>query len=221
MRLSLTTIFPLMKKLVILPFLLFATYLTAQVKIGIVGGVLQNSADYRISNVKQEVSNKYGFLLGATAKVPFEGIFFFSPSAQYTLKGFKASFDRISRIPDSAAIANNVTLHTLELAPLFQFDFSKKPSHFFIKTGPYLDIYLLAKEKFTKGSGEQVSRNMPFSFTEYGRFGGGLQIMLGYEMKNNFFIQGLFNYGLGSMVNSDYGPGIRNRNFGLLLGKFL
>ncbi len=210
-----------MKRLILLPVLFVSLHIAAQVKIAAFGGVLYTTADYRINNVKQDVTNKYGFMLGASAKVPLEGILYFSPSAQYTLKGFKAGFDRISRIPDSAAVANTITLHTLELAPLFQFDFSKKPSHFYFKTGPYLDIYLVAKEKFTTTSGTQVSRNMPFSFTEYGRFGGGLQLMLGYETRNNFFLQGLFNYGLGSMVNSDYGPTIRNRSFGLLFGKFL
>ena len=52
--------------------------------------------------------------------------------------------------PDTAAIDNNTTIHTFELASLLQYNLGKQPYHFFIKAGPSLDFQLFGKEKFTK-----------------------------------------------------------------------
>ncbi|MBM3414960.1 MAG: PorT family protein [Bacteroidetes bacterium] len=101
---------------------------------------------------------------------------------------------------------NDVTLHTFELAPMLQYNFSEEDGHFFIKAGPSIDVQLFGKEKFNKSGGGSVNRNMKFSFGDYGRFGANLLLQAGYETAGGFVIFAHYTHGIGSIVNTDNGP---------------
>src|SRR5215218_5458213 len=151
--------------------ILFSTPGLSQVTYGIFGGPQLTSAKYKVEDVHQPTEFKLGAQLGATMKIPFDNRLYFGPAVYYSMKGYKVKLNKPSFPPAEAAINNEVTLHTLELAPLLHLDFSNQPNHFFVKFGPAIDIAFSGKEKFdTLGGTSPIERPMHFAFTEYGRF---------------------------------------------------
>jgi hypothetical protein len=61
---------------------------------------------------------------------------------------------------------------------------------------------------------------MKFSFSDYGHYLASAILQLGYEAEGGLFIYAHYNYGLTTMNNWDYGPGIGNRAAGLTIGKY-
>lgn len=197
----------------------------SQVEFGAFAGGQMTYASYytpeiNLGKTKQATSTKFGFQAGGMLRVQFEGRLFFAPMVFYSMKGYKVTFTRPSIPPDSLAVDNDVTLHTFELAPLFQYNFSDNPSHFFIKAGPAIDIQLFGKETFNKSSGGSVSRNMKFSYADYGRYGVNIHAHLGYETSSGFMITGFYTLGLGSIVNTDNGAVVKHRAAGITIGKY-
>jgi Outer membrane protein beta-barrel domain len=193
----------------------------AQNQLGIFIGGQTTGAKYLVFNQKQDVKMKYGVQVGANLKVPFEGNLYFSPAAFYSLKGYDVTFKDFVFPPDATALDNSTTIHTFELAPMLQYDFGTKPSHFFIKAGPSLDFQLFGKEKFNLRNGTTVSRTMKWSPGDYGRYSANLLAQFGYETSSGLMIFAQYTLGGGSINNADGGPRIRHRVYGLSIGKYL
>lgn len=215
-----------MKKLNLLILCLIAAApVFSQVEFGAFAGPQMTYASYftpeiNLGKTKQATSSKIGFQAGGMLRVQFDGKLFFAPMVFYSMKGYKVTFSRPSLPPDSSAVDNDVTLHTLEFAPLFQYNFSDDPAHFFIKAGPSIDVQLFGKEKFNKAGGGSVSRNMKFSYADYGHFGANLLVHVGYETSSGFMISGHYTLGFGSIVNTDNGATIFHRAAGITIGKY-
>ena len=194
----------------------------AQNQIGIFAGPQASTARYTVENLKQKTSMKFGFQLGGMMKIPFESKLFFCPTVFYSMKGYKVNFTRYAFPPDVDAKDNNTTIHTFEIAPLLQIDFSNDPSHFFIKFGPSLDVQLFGKESFhLMSTGATVNRNMKFSYGDYGFASMNGIGQLGYESSSGFSIFAQYSFGIGSISNADYGPKIYHRVFGISAAKYL
>jgi hypothetical protein len=202
-------------------FISFTIICSAQVKPGIFGGPQMTSANYSVDGKKQPATAKYGFNLGVSLKVPFENKLFFSPAIFYSMKGYKVKFNQRSFPPDSAATDNNTLIHTVELAALLHYDLGSKPGHFYVKFGPSIDVQLSGKEKFNRNNNTAVDKKMIFSFTQYGRFGANILLQLGYETKNGLLFSGQYGHGIGSINNADFGPSIRHKVWGIIIGKYL
>lgn len=206
--------------------LLAATCVFSQTEFGAFAGPQITYASYstpeiNLGKTKQKTSMKYGFQAGGMMKVQFEGRFQFTPMVFYSMKGYKVTLTRPSIPPDSLATDNNTTIHTLEFAPLFQFNFSDAPGHLFLKAGPSIDMQLFGKESFNKSNGTSVSRDMKFSFnSDYGRFGANLLLQFGYETSSGFVISGQYTLGFGSIVNEENGANIYHRTAGITIGKY-
>lgn len=211
----------MMKTIALLILTVIAVSIKAQNQVGIFAGPQATSAKYTINGINQPTDTKYGFHLGGVFKVPFEGNIFFAPTAFYSMKGYKVTFNQRAYPPDTLATNNNTTIHTFELAALLQVDFGKKANHFFIKGGPSLDFQLTGKEKFNLKNGTSVDQSMPFGFDKYGHFGANLLLQFGFETKNGVSIAALYGHGIGNINNADYGPAIRHRAIGLTIGKYL
>lgn len=194
---------------------------SAQVQFGLFGGPQVTSSKYTVNGKKQSSSQKYGFQLGGSLKVPFDNKLYFSPVAFYSLKGYKVKLNQRSSFPDSLAIDNNTTIHTFELAPLLQYDFSVHPGHFFVKFGPSVDFQLSGKEKYNRSNRTIIDRKMGFSFTQYGRFAASLITQFGYETKDGLLLFAQYSHGIGSINNADGGPRIWHRVIGISIGKYL
>ena len=187
---------------------------------GIFAGAQTTTAKYSVTGIKQPTEYKYGFNAGACLKIPFDANLFFNPAIFYSLKGYKVTLNQHAYPPDTTAINNNTTIHTLEIAALLQYDLGKKPAHFFIKAGPSVDFQLAGKETFDLKTGGSVDRQMPFGFTAYGHYSVNLLFQLGYETKSGFMIFGQFTDGLTSINNADAGPQIKHRAYGITIGKY-
>ena len=122
--------------------LLFTLSVNSQVEYGVFAGPQLTGVRYMINDKKQESSLKIGVNAGLQMKVPFEGRLSFAPSIMYNLRGYKVKFDSPVFPPDSSAVDNNTSFHTIELAFLLQHDFNLEPGHLFIRFGPSLDFAL-------------------------------------------------------------------------------
>jgi hypothetical protein len=193
----------------------------SQTKIGIFAGPQLSTARYVIEGDKQSTSDKAGFQLGMMVKVPFDNQLFFTPAIFYSMKGYKVNFNRPSFPPDTTALNNDTRIHTLEVAVMLQYDFSKKADHFFLKSGLSLDGQLAGKESYSLKNGSTVSRSMPFSFGEYGYAGANLLVQFGYEARNDLALFAQYSYGIGTIDNADGGPEIKHRVIGISIAKYL
>jgi hypothetical protein len=212
-----------MKKFYFLSVTIFLSLLShSQFEFGFFAGPQATGARYTILNQKQKNEMKYGFQAGIGLKVPFEKNLFFAPAAFYSLKGYKVTFTQFVYPPDTNAIDNNTTIHSFELAALLQYDLSSNPGHVFIKAGPSLDFHLFGKETYNLKAGGAVSRNMPFSADgDYGHFSANMLLQIGYETGNGFMFFAQYTHGMASTNNSDGGPKIRHRAYGISIGKYL
>ncbi len=201
--------------------LLICSVTKSQVQFGLLAGVQATSANYTITGKKQNTSYKPGFQLGANFKIPIEGNLFFAPEAFYSMKGYKVKYDRFMYPPDANATDNNTTFHTIELAFPLQVDFGKNASHWFVRTGPSLDFQVFGREEFNTTTDGKIKRNIPFAYDKYGHYSANILVHLGYEMKNGFFIFGQYTHGLANISNTDEGPEIKHRAFGITFGKFI
>jgi hypothetical protein len=192
----------------------------AQVQYSIFGGPQATSASYTAQSVKQKTSYKFGGQIGLGMKVPFETRLSFAPALFYSMKGYKAVFNRFVYPPDVTATDNNTTFHNVETAFLLHYDFNSRPSHAFLKLGPTLDFQLFGKEKFNTPTG-LVDRKIPFGYDKYGHFSANMILQLGYEMENGVFFFGSYSHGLANINNADGGPSIRHRVFGISIGKYI
>lgn len=215
-----------MKRISLL-FLFFVSVLAAQAQpeFGVIAGGQTTWAGYstpeiNLGKTKQKTDMKFGFQAGATARMQFEGKLYFAPAVFYSMKGYKVTLTRPSLPPDSFAVDNDVTLHTFELAPLLQYNFSEDEDHFFIKAGPSIDVQLFGKEKFNRSNGDPVNRNMKFSYGDYGRFGANLLLHVGYETSSGLIIFAHYTHGVGSIVNTENGARVVHRAAGISVGKY-
>jgi hypothetical protein len=125
-----------MKKIAIsLVLFLSFTTLRSQITWNIFAGPQATSSKYTVpmpnkTYEKQESSFKFGLQAGVGIKVPFDVKLFFSPAVFYSMKGFKIDeFKHSPVFPASEAKDQNFTMHTFEIAPMLQYDFSESPGH--------------------------------------------------------------------------------------------
>lgn len=201
-------------------FCFFSLVSSAQVLVGIHAGIQQHTVDYKIQDVTQPVTGQTGFEAGVNMKVFFEEKLFFNPFLFYSLKKYKVSFNKPSYPPSDAALNDDVTMHTIEFAPLLQYDFTYNPSHLFIRFGPSVDIGVGGNEHFDLQNNTTQQQKLTFSNAQYSRIALSAVGHVGFEFNNNFSIFGFYEYGFGSRNNADDGPKIFHRTFGIALGKY-
>jgi hypothetical protein len=196
------------------------SFIVAQTRFNFFAGPQISTVNYVVKGGNQSSTLKPGFQLGMGAKIEFENRLFFSPSAYYSLKGYKVTLSQAAAPPDLTAINNNVSVHTIETAFLLQYDFSKNPSHFFIKLGPALDFQISGHEKFDRVDGTSVSRKMKYGFGDYGRYAASAVLHAGYEMSSSIFFYAYYEQGLTNLDNADTGPTIKSKVAGITIGKY-
>jgi hypothetical protein len=200
-------------------FLILQPVVSAQTRFNLSGGPQLVTVRYVVGDAKQNVTAKPGFQFGFGAKIEFENHLFFSPAIFYSYKGYKVKLDQPADPPDLAAINNNTSIHTLETAFLLQYDFSKRPSHFFIKLGPSLDFQLYGREQYDRSDQIHVSRQMNYGYTSYGRYAASAILHAGYEFKS-YILSAYYEYGLSDLNNADDGPSIKYRIGGITFGRY-
>jgi hypothetical protein len=210
-------------RLVLTLAIVFSSFIClAQVQLAFFAGPQATSAHYMVGENKQPAEFKYGLMGGAAAKVVFDNQFYFFPSIYYSLKGYKVTLKDPSFPPTELANNNNTTIHTIEIAPLFQIDFNKNPAHPFVRFGPAVDYAFAGREKFdttsSTGGVGTIDRAMLFSFGDYGHFTAQAVVHLGYETGKGLMFFAFYEHGIGSLNNADNGPRILHRIAGVSVG---
>ncbi|ANE52884.1 porin family protein [Flavisolibacter tropicus] len=190
----------------------------SQNKIGLSGGVQSTTASYKVRDKKQSTEGKVGAQFAISMKVPFDNQLFFAPTISYNLRGFKVQLTDSAVIPGYNVVNNDLTFHTINIAPLFQIDLSKEPSHLFVRFGPGVDVVVKGKEDLIFKDGKTESRQMKFGSEYYSPITTNAILQFGYESQGGFFIFGHYDHGLGSVNNNDFGPDAKHRALGLSLG---
>jgi hypothetical protein len=191
-----------------------------QIKYGFFAGPQKTTARYLVADEKQETSWKTGVQGGMMLKVPFENQLYFTPAIYYSAKGYNVALKNPAFPPGEEAVGNNVRVQVVEIAPLLNIDLSKHENHMFVRFGPSIDVAIQGRERISMSDGKVVEQSMKFANTEYCRFTSAANVHLGYEFKSGIFMYAHYAQGLGSMNNSDYGPIIRHRLFGVSVGMF-
>lgn len=207
----------------ILPLIFFLSIKgNAQVQFAFFAGAQATSAYYKVNGIQQPTQFKRGYMGGVAVKVEFDNQLYFFPSIYYNLKGYKVTLNNSAFPPGEFAVNNDVTVQTVEIAPLFQVDLNKKPSHLFFRFGASVDYAFSGREKFDTvslpGVRASIDRSMVFDFTEYGRFTAQANLHFGYETGKGLMVFAFYQHGFGSMNNADGGPKIFHRIIGLSLG---
>ncbi|HTM93196.1 MAG TPA: outer membrane beta-barrel protein [Flavisolibacter sp.] len=207
---------------IFLGIILFSLTTHAQVQFSLFGGGQATSARYLVKDIKQPTQFKYGTMGGLAVKVEFDNQLYFFPAIFYSLKGYKVTLNNSAFPPTELAKNNDLWVHTIEVAPLFHFDFNKKAAHLFVRFGPSVDYGYYGNEIFDTvsgpGTGGRVYRRMRFDFTEYGRFTAQANLHFGYETGKGLMAFAFYQRGFGSMNNHDGGPKIFHRTLGVSVG---
>ncbi|GAA4332898.1 porin family protein [Flaviaesturariibacter amylovorans] len=188
---------------------------------GVFAGAQYTSAHYLLRDKKQSTEGKPGAHAGVMLLIPFENRLVFTPSLYYSGKGYKVALTDTSSLPGIDAVANDVSLHSIELAPLFLIYMGKGTGRPFVQFGPTVDFNFYGRERVRLNTGRTVDRQMRFSNNDYGRITAALLVRLGYETKKGLVFGAHYSHGAGSLNNNDYGPIIKHRIFGVSIGKWL
>lgn len=208
----------------LLLLLLLSVSLGAQAQkpeVHLFAGPQATGARYTIKNAKQEITPRFGAMGGIGLKVPFENRLTFFPAIYYSMKGYDVQLDRPAFPPSELALDNRTRIHTVEIAPLLQYDLLRGTSYPFIRLGPSVDYAISGRERFNTVRGQTIERPMVFSFGDYGYFTAAVNAHLGWQWSGGTSVFLHYSRGAGSLNNADGGPQIRHRVLGLSVGRRL
>jgi hypothetical protein len=198
-------------------FVGFGMFSNAQVRV--FAGAQYATAKYTILNVNQETEGKQGFLAGIGLTNRIEGPLYFAPSLYFSQKGYKVKSYNLPSIPPNEDARNNdVSLRSIVLTPLLQFNLSQGERFAFVRLGPGFDIAVSGKESFDSAGIKTINRDMPFSNTAYSRATAFLNVQFGYEIASGLSLLAHYEHGLSSLNNRDLGPMILQRAVGVMVG---
>ena len=200
------------------PFLILFFVDTVQAQISLYGGPQITSAKYTINSIQQPTTSKIGFSVGAGIENQIEGPIYFAPSIHFSLQGYKVVFNQPAFPPATDAKDNDVSLSTIELAPLFQINISKAVSHLFVRFGPSMNVAVAGKETYDSLHLKTIAQNMTFSFGDYSLVTIAGNVQIGYQHSSGISVLGRISHGLTSLNNADYGPMILHQTVGLSIG---
>ncbi len=189
---------------------------TAQVKIGIKGGMSYTGGKAVYNGVGQSVSYTPDFGLGAMAKVPFDGALHFSPSVMISKRGFS-----INNPAGSANKKEQYGITYLDLVPALSTDFEKGNNAFSIGLGPVFGFTNFGKLKITDSAGVKGTQNLKFGYGAYGWFDLGLNASIGARF-SKFMVEAVYYHGLANINNLEEfdGRNMQHRSFSLNIGYY-
>jgi hypothetical protein len=179
----------------------------AQTSLGIKGAYNFATAKAVYSSVKQSTSYTSGYGVGVVAKIPFDGVLFFSPSLMINNRGFI-----VKNPAGSTNKKEQFSLTYLDIIPSLSIDVESVNDVFSISAGPVLGFTNFGKTKTTNAAGTTSSKKIEFGYGSYGWADLGLQVGLGYRI-NNVGIDATYYIGLTNINNQEEidGRDLQNR----------
>lgn len=205
-------------------FLLIATLISAQVTIGVQGGVnFQNLNGKSANGDALENSMIPGFNAGINIQIPIAPEFYFQPGILYNTKGAKHQ---------GTLLTTTTTLSYIELPLNFVYKGSLGSGFVLLGVGPYVAYGINGKELTEGGS---ISLETPVKFQNrvelsdspfvpyYNALDAGGTLFVGYELAGGIYAQ--LNAQLGMLdIHPEYAISIndksvlKNTGFGVSLG---
>lgn len=204
--------------------LLFATVASAQISIGVLGGVnFQNMNGKNYSGDAVENSMIPGFHVGVNVQIPVAPEFYLQPGVLFSTKGAKNP---------GAILTNTTKLSYIEVPLNFVYKGALGNGFVLLGVGPYV-AYAINGKVITEGGALTLDTPIKFQNTVepgdsplipyYRALDAGGNIFFGYEMSNGIFAQ--LNAQLGMLdINPEYTAlpddksALKNTGFGISLG---
>lgn len=203
--------------------MLSATFATAQMSFGILGGVnFQNINGKNRSGDKLENDMILGYHAGVNVQIPIAPGVFFQPGVLFSTKGAKNTVSSLTTTTNLSYI--EVPLNLVYKAQLGN-------GFFMLGLGPYIGYGIMGKSKTEGGS---VSVEMDIEFQNvveigdpiapyYKALDAGGNILFGFEMAGGIFAQANAQLGMLKInpeykILSDDKSSFKNTGFGLSLG---
>ncbi|MEP7278664.1 MAG: porin family protein [Bacteroidota bacterium] len=204
-------------KLIVLTVLLCCSCCAdAQINWAITAGGQSATASYTSEGTKIATHSIAGFNAGVLARIYFDNKVAFVTGLQFNARGFA-----IKTIPDDTQKTYHLNYVVIPL--LLQFDLSKKAgAGLYGKLGPSVGIGINGRELYTGANGNQVRNKAVLSMTgnHFGLFDASLNAAFGYSIKQHFFVEAAYAYGIGNVNNDPAGPNIKSRVLSLSAGYF-
>ncbi len=197
---------------------LFLSSINAQVGIAVKGGYNFAGAKAVFADVKQPTSNVSGYGIGVLAKVPFDGVLFFSPSVMINKRGF------IVEPLTGETSKEQYGIIYLDLTPSLSVDFtnSNNKNKVVLSLGPNFGLTNFGKTKITDTANVTTANKLKFGYGSIGWFDIGLNAGVGYHTKK-ILVELNFLQSLTSINNNEELDfrNIRNNMFSLNIGYFI
>jgi hypothetical protein len=179
---------------------------SAQIKVGFKAGIHSTTAHVLTPEGSNPSSDpSVGFHIGAQLRIPFEEKIFFLPQFQYAFKQFNIKYNNT----DTAS--QELSIHYLEIPILLSYEPKPDQKGWFFQFGPSLSIAMKGNQKTMSAGGSTGDSAMKFAFNHYGRYEINLVANVGYKISRKIGVSAGYAYGLGSIVDDDYGPDIKPR----------
>ena len=168
-------------------------------------------ANYSYAAVKSpegetiDVTGGTGFHAGMQLRIPFDVDLYFTPQFQYAYKTFTVNYN----YADTSSIA--MKYHYLEIPLLLEYHPNIDDRGFFAQFGPSFSIAAAGTQVINSDMHSSSSEPIKFAFAAYGRFEANLVANLGYQFSPRLQATIGYAYGLGSIVDNDFGPSIKPR----------
>ena len=173
------------------------------------GSIYKKEVDY-------PTKYQYGAHAGLMMKIPFDYHVFFVPQADVNFRKFQ------QKQPVSGEYFY-IEEWQMRVAPMLEIDFNKPGSNtYFLQFGPSIGFGLKGKQSVVNNNQEE-KRSLKYGYQAYGRYDASAHVLFGYETKSGFRIAAEYIYGLGNMINTEFGARMKYRTaaleFGYVLGR--
>ena len=189
---------------------ILVVFLTGSAKAQVTTG-FKLGANYSYAAVKSpegesiDVTGGTGFHAGMQVRIPFDVDLYFTPQFQYAYKTFTVNYN----YADTSSIA--MKFHYLEIPLLLEYHKHAEGRGFFAQFGPSFSIAASGNQEIQDDVHTTASQPIKFAYASYGRFEANLVANIGYQFSPSMQASIGYAYGLGSIVDNDFGPSIKPR----------
>lgn len=170
---------------------------------------LQTDGSMYEKGISYPTQLQFGGHAGFLLKIPFDYHVFFVPQADLNFRQFQQK----QRVPNEYY---SISEWQLRLAPMLEIDFSKAEQNtFFLQFGPSFGYGLKGQQTTINNLGNEESSSLKYGFQAYGKYDVSAHAIFGYEMTSGLRFAAEYVYGLGNMINTDFGARLKYRTIAI------
>jgi len=196
--------------------LLIANFVSAQkTHVGVFGGPVWSNQFSKVTGEKHNSDYVTGATIGLLLDVPMQRYGSFQPGLNYVGKNSKDNVVTSS----GQTVETKTLINYLELPLNVVFRIPGGSGNVLLGTGVATAVALSGRQT-SSGSSDTKKLNFGDDATDdFARYDFGINVIAGYEFKNDFFVQLNYNYGIHRLfVGGDPDDKLYNRYFALRVG---